>query len=709
MALLDPDSRARDGADPFIAAAQLARTIDPVETVLAAALAPPRRLTATEAVAEADRLLTAARRDAAHRVTLPDLLALVAAAPHVEPVQHAVAELLGLAGDRLAAFICWRGIVARFPLSGEAWRRMLLAAAAAEGREFAAFLFRLRFADRPRVEQADHAVFAQGCEAIGRLDDAEDSYRALTIARPGDPLAWLRLAELRRTRGSLAEARDILRDAANATAASEVRAALRDAEATIASLAADIPGERLAQAPTWEVALDHLLHRLVAERCAAPPPMGRDIGGIVLLGATLGGGGAERQLVATALALGSAIDAGRRIGNARVLGPVSILCRRLDARHAHDFFLPRLAAAGIPVAAYLGSRPFGGARAASVVSRDAAVVEQLPTRMREGLLHLADLLRLRAPDVVHIWQDGMILAAGLAALMARVPHIVLNVRTLPPTDRADRLEPGQRALYRGLLSAPGVTLTANSAIAARRYEEWLDLPAGSTIVVPNGVAPLAAQGDDADEILWSIFSEQAGPGFTMGGVMRLDGNKRPLDWLGVADALARRVPDARFVLVGDGRLRREVEELAAHRGLLDRLLLVGRSAHVGYWLSRMDALVLTSRFEGTPNVLIEAQAAGLPVVTTPAGGAAETLIPGITGTVLAEAEVVDADAAAAALARYAAATPDERAHRAALARAWAHRRYSLETMLDTTLAVFAAPPACPTLRSIDTDGPRSAA
>ncbi len=698
MVSIHPELDAQTGGAAFLAAAQRAGRIDPIEAVLAAGLAPLRPLNDEEAIAEAERLMVLARRDSAYRVTLPDMLAILAAAPHLEAVHHSVAELLALAGDRGAAFACWRGIVARFPRSGEAWRRFLETAVGAHGPAAAATLLRLRF-PRPETmtDPIERLILAQGLEATGAVDEAEAAYLALTRDLPGEPLPWLRLATLRRTRGSLAEAHAILVRSVAEAPGPELDAALAEAAATLSGLASAIPVDRLEAGPAWQVALDHLLATLVDQRRRRRPRLSPTIGGIVLVGGSLGGGGAERQLVASALALTAAAAQGRSVGAGHVAGPVAILCRRLDTRLAHDFFLPRLAAAGVPVASYLGTRPYGGSRAASVVGRHAALVMQLPPRMREGLLHLADLLRLRAPDVVHIWQDGMIVAAGLAALIAEVPHIVLNVRTLPPTDRADRLSPGQHALYRALLSTPGVSLTANSAIAARRYEAWLGLARGIVQVVPNGVAPLPADGDDAEQERWRQFAERTGDGFVMGGVMRLDGNKRPLDWLGVAEALARRRPDARFVLVGDGQLRREVEEFAAHRGLLDRLLLVGRSAHVGFWLAHMDALLLTSRFEGTPNVLIEAQAAGLPVVTTPAGGAAETLVPGVTGIVLPDAETIDTEAAAAALVGFAALPPDERAHRADLARAWADRRYSMETMLARTLDIFASPPEQPLL------------
>lgn len=86
--------------------------------------------------------------------------------------------------------------------------------------------------------------------------------------------------------------------------------------------------------------------------------------------------------------------------------------------------------------------------------------------------------------------------------------------------------------------------------------------------------------------------------------------------------------------MGDGRLRENIEALALEHDVLERLLLVGLSNHVGFWYSKMDASVLLSRYEGLPNVLIEAQLLGVPVISTPAGGAEECFVEDETGHLL---------------------------------------------------------------------------
>jgi glycosyltransferase involved in cell wall biosynthesis len=163
----------------------------------------------------------------------------------------------------------------------------------------------------------------------------------------------------------------------------------------------------------------------------------------------------------------------------------------------------------------------------------------------------------------------------------------------------------------------------------------------------EGCPPLAKLArDEGLDAQWEAFlAATPAADHTVGGVFRFDTDKRPLMWIRFAARYARAHPNARFLLVGGGRLLDDAIALAESLGVRDRILFVGRSTEVGYWMKRMDVLVLMSSFEGLPNVLIEAQFLGVPVVSTPAGGAAECFIEGVTGHILGSAEKTDLDEA----------------------------------------------------------------
>ena len=139
--------------------------------------------------------------------------------------------------------------------------------------------------------------------------------------------------------------------------------------------------------------------------------------------------------------------------------------------------------------------------------------------------------------------------------------------------------------------------------------------------------------------MWDEFcARTADADFTFGGVFRFDQNKRALMWLEFAAAALAAYPRSRFVLVGDGAQLTDAKAFVRDMGFEDRCLFTGKTPAVGYWLNRMDSLGLTSRLEGLPNVLIEAQFAGVPVISTPAGGAGEAFIPGQTGFLMSSTE-----------------------------------------------------------------------
>jgi glycosyltransferase involved in cell wall biosynthesis len=89
--------------------------------------------------------------------------------------------------------------------------------------------------------------------------------------------------------------------------------------------------------------------------------------------------------------------------------------------------------------------------------------------------------------------------------------------------------------------------------------------------------------------------------------------------------------DARLFILGEGEERRQILEQVQRRGVGDRVRLCGFQQNPWRYLSKADAFVLTSRYEGFGNVLIEAMACGTPVIATSSPGTREIVRDGVNG------------------------------------------------------------------------------
>lgn len=277
-----------------------------------------------------------------------------------------------------------------------------------------------------------------------------------------------------------------------------------------------------------------------------------------------------------------------------------------------------------------------------------------------GLFDLRAVVRLRRElrrkpaDVLLTFLHQANLVGRIAGRLAGVSRIVSGIRvadrrlavTLP-----DRITKGLVDHY-----------VAVSHSVATLHRQLCHIDEARIVAIPNGVDI-----DAIDAAVPAVRSEMgcAPDDRVVLCVGRLSAQKAPLDAL---DAFRRMTeqfpalkPNARLLCIGEGELRTDLQRRVDEHGLQDSVQLPGWRPDVWRLMKSANALLLASHWEGLPNVVLEAQAAGLPVVATAVDGTQELIQDQLTGRLVprgdtnamatALGEILMNNAAAAELAR----------------------------------------------------------
>jgi glycosyltransferase involved in cell wall biosynthesis len=235
---------------------------------------------------------------------------------------------------------------------------------------------------------------------------------------------------------------------------------------------------------------------------------------------------------------------------------------------------------------------------------------------------IASLLRSEKMQIVHGWDLHTNAYAAVAGRLAGI-SLCLGSMRLNYEGLADH-----KFLrwigYRGL-----DFLIANSARAADQVRQ-LRLTRAPVRVVPNGVhiPPQVSQAERSRLKAELGFSDTP---LLIGSIGRMDGNKNHAMLLQIFAALTEKWPALRLVIIGDGPLKSHLAAMAAQLGVAQKICLPGSIPRAARYLQAMDVFCLTSHTEGMPNVVMEAAAAGVPVVSTTCGGSVELIECGVTG------------------------------------------------------------------------------
>ncbi len=230
---------------------------------------------------------------------------------------------------------------------------------------------------------------------------------------------------------------------------------------------------------------------------------------------------------------------------------------------------------------------------------------------------LAKLLREQQPQIVQTFLFHANVVGLLAARQAKVPHVLMGVRVADPSWWRGGLE-------RSLASRAGGVVCVSQAVAdfCRQKHRF---PAGKLVVIPNGI--------NVDQVSRTPPIDPQKLGIPAGRKLltfigRLDRQKDPWWLFQIAPAALSQLPDHDLVIVGDERRRTGVEEVVNLLGLQGRIHAAGWRPDAQAILAASQMLLLTSRYEGMPNVVLEAMALGKPVMASRVEGVVELLGPG---------------------------------------------------------------------------------
>jgi glycosyltransferase involved in cell wall biosynthesis len=207
--------------------------------------------------------------------------------------------------------------------------------------------------------------------------------------------------------------------------------------------------------------------------------------------------------------------------------------------------------------------------------------------------------------------------------LARVPVVLATRREL--LDLRGKWQ--QRAVRVSCWLATGVV--ANSRAAATSL--FSERHNGSKVtIIPNSVDRNEFRSTVSPaEIRRELGLREGVP--LVGVLASLRPEKDLQTFLGAAARVGKEMPEAQFLVIGDGTERSKLEQCAFDLGLSDRILFLGDRTEVANLLAALDVFVLSSLSESLPNAALEAMTMGRPVVATNVGGMPELVVDGETG------------------------------------------------------------------------------
>jgi glycosyltransferase involved in cell wall biosynthesis len=277
------------------------------------------------------------------------------------------------------------------------------------------------------------------------------------------------------------------------------------------------------------------------------------------------------------------------------------------------------------------------------------------------------------PDLVQTWLFAANAYGRSAARSAGVRHLVASERCVDEWKSWHELAIDRR------LAKYTDAIVVNSRGVQAFYEQQGIAPEKLRLIY-NGMPPAPAPTTSREELLAEL--ELPSGARLVGAVGRLWPQKRLKDLIWATDLLHVIRNDVHLLVIGDGPQRDLLERYARQCHVADHVHFLGTRNDVPRLMPHFDLLWLASGFEGLPNVVMEAMAAGVPVVASNIPGTRELVVPGETGFLVPLGD-------RAAYARFAHKILEDPALQARLGAA-GRKRIEIEFAVDAMVAAHAA-------------------
>ncbi len=290
---------------------------------------------------------------------------------------------------------------------------------------------------------------------------------------------------------------------------------------------------------------------------------------------------------------------------------------------------------------------------------------------------LSGVIRDLQPDIVHAHDPHGVAAAATALSIASPPR-----RPALVAARRVDFHLNTSSFSRWKHQRVNRFVAASDAIRAMLIEDGI--PPASVVTVHDGIdieRVTAAEPLNVREEFW--FPPHS---LIVGNIAALVPHKGQRFLVEAAALVVHEMPEARFLVLGEGELHATLEDQIRHLHLAQHVVLTGFRADVLGVLKGLDLFVMSSVTEGLGTSLLDAMAAGRPIVATRAGGIPEVVVHGETGLLVPPRDPAALAASMLDLLR----DRDRRERLAAAGLARVRDRFSVDRMVDQTLAVYAA-------------------